>query len=42
MSALVTADLHLADNARDNYRHTFMEKLPSVAKRLGVERCAKA
>ena len=30
MTTLVTADLHLSDNPRDNYRHAWMEALPDL------------
>lgn len=32
MTLLITADLHLSDNPRDSYRHSFMAKLPKLAK----------
>lgn len=37
MTVLVTADLHLGDNPRDQYRHDWMAKLPAVAKANKVE-----
>lgn len=37
MTVLVTADLHLSDNVRDDYRHQFMRKLPAVLRRHNVD-----
>lgn len=36
MSILVTSDLHLSDNARDQYRHNWMNKLPKLIRRHKV------
>lgn len=38
MLTLLTADLHLNSNPRDEYRHTFVAGLPDMAKRL---RCGR-
>lgn len=34
---LVTADLHLSDNARDEYRHAFMKALPGIVAKRKAE-----
>jgi hypothetical protein len=33
MSILITSDIHLSENPRDAYRHTFMRQLPEVVAR---------
>ena len=38
MKTLVTADLHLSDNPRDNYRHAWMEALPDLLVKHGCNR----
>ncbi len=38
MTTLVTADIHLSDNPRDDYRHKFMERLPDIIEECGASR----
>lgn len=37
MSVLITSDLHLSDNPRDNYRFAFLDSLPATCRQRDVE-----
>lgn len=36
---IATADLHLSDQSRDSYRHSFMEALPAILDRRKADAC---